>query len=186
MADLYRLIFPNGKSYIGVAGSARARFLSHCSHARKGGKLAVHCAIRKYGEHQVKVEVISSGSQDFMYTVEPLAIAHLQTLVPNGYNMTIGGDAPPSIMPDVKEKIRQSKLLHWQDPEYRARMVAGITGMVMTEEQNQKNSEAKRRHWADPNYRAKVVAAHSGKIQSEETRKKRSESLKRAYAEGRR
>lgn len=93
MGFLYLLIFPNGKFYVGLTtkGSVHDRFAEHRSHAKTGKlKTAVYNAWRKHGEPTA----VSMGEypNDELPAREIHLIAALNTQVPNGYNLTEGGD----------------------------------------------------------------------------------------------
>lgn len=51
MGILYKLTFPNGKSYIGITTESLSRRVQrHVNYARAGKSYALSSAIRKYGE----------------------------------------------------------------------------------------------------------------------------------------
>jgi group I intron endonuclease len=83
----------NDKRYIGyTTRSIEERWYRHIANS-KVRKTALYLAINKYGVDNFIIEEIA-----FAKTVEDVKlleidlIAQEQTLVPNGYNMTIGGD----------------------------------------------------------------------------------------------
>ena len=92
---IYRLLFPNGKSYIGQTHKTpEERYKGHCRDARNGGEYPVHYAIKKYGKESVKIETIcEADSQENLDELEIKYIADFNSLKDNGkgYNQTIGG-----------------------------------------------------------------------------------------------
>jgi hypothetical protein len=93
---IYRLCFPNGKSYIGQTHfTPMERYKTHCRDARNGGIYPVHYAIQKYGENNVIIETIcTADSQEELDDLEIKYIAEYNSLKDNGgngYNQTIGG-----------------------------------------------------------------------------------------------
>lgn len=80
----------NNMSYIGFTkGTAENRFASH---RREGHGL--HDAIREHGHENFEVTVLEE-SEDWLYLVterEPYYIKEHNTLTPNGYNRTKGGE----------------------------------------------------------------------------------------------
>lgn len=82
----------NNKAYIGFTGrKLEKRWDSHKSHAKNGSIYRFHCAIRKYGEENFKIEELNvfkekKDATDF----EELLIEKEQTLV-KGYNAKPGG-----------------------------------------------------------------------------------------------
>ena len=103
----------NGKQYVGqTTQTIERRFIQHRSDARTGRRNSIiHNAIRKYGEENFTTEEIDSASSiDELCEKEIYWIAKLNTLTPNGYNLTEGGEGGDTwlLLPeDKKEKIRR-------------------------------------------------------------------------------
>lgn len=90
--SLYRLTFPNGKSYIGItSGAVKRRVAKHVSQAKEGRRSAVSQAIRKYGAFKTEILVVA-GDWSYLCDLEQRAIAAFKTLAPHGYNLTSGGE----------------------------------------------------------------------------------------------
>jgi hypothetical protein len=160
VGELYRLDFPNGKSYIGITNETAAlRFARHVKKANAGQKQAVLNAIRKYSPGRVKVStLVIANDWGYLLDLERRAIQAFGTKAPSGYNLTDGGEGVLGL------ECR---------PETRAKISAANLGRKMTDEQRAKVSEGLRRR--DPpseTTRAKLSAANSGKIHSPETRAK--------------
>lgn len=84
------------KMYIGQSNNPMHRWSAHKSHARNGqdiGKSALYNAIRKYGEENFLFEIIG-WFKDYNEK-EKYFIKFYNTKVPNGYNLTDGGEDPP-------------------------------------------------------------------------------------------
>ena len=84
-------------------------------------------AIRKYGfdafEHQV---LATASSQLELDGLERLWIWALQTKVPNGYNLTTGGDSGTAghvVTPEVRAVLSAKGKALWADPVYRAQHI---------------------------------------------------------------
>lgn len=94
MGCLYRLDFPNGKSYVGITKESSARrFARHVRNALGGQTTALANAIRKYGAQSVTVTpVIEVEDWELLCLAEQEAIAKWATQSPNGYNLTEGGE----------------------------------------------------------------------------------------------
>lgn len=84
----------NNKKYIGITSTTTdARYRRHLNKAKNGSMNAIHCAIRKYGEKSFKVETLRNcDSWDNLCDTEVKLISEYNTFVPNGYNMTYGGE----------------------------------------------------------------------------------------------
>ena len=84
----------NGRIYIGkTVSDLTCRKRGHFKSAEKDSKLVFHCAIRKYGEENFEFSVLEECSSEFdLNTKEKLYISKYDSILPNGYNMTPGGD----------------------------------------------------------------------------------------------
>lgn len=169
MSFLYRITSPSGKAYIGVAKhSAAARFKKHCYDAKEGRKTALCNAIRKYGPESMRVETLVEASSDYCFALEKKAIVHLNSIFPDGYNMTYGGEGVHKMdadtaarhkisvnSPEVKRKRLEATQKYWNDPESKV-----IASQVMRDRWKDDNwrgkfSQAMVEKWKDPVYRAK-------------------------------
>lgn len=107
MGTLYKLDFPNGKSYIGITTKcADMRFRGHRQMVSKG-KTALYAAWRKHGAP--KMTVLALLPDEELADAEIRAIAAHKTLVPAGYNSTAGGDVSPLTDPAVAAKLKGNK-----------------------------------------------------------------------------
>ena len=84
----------NGKRYVGKTSSTfRIRRKEHLSHAKKGSMYVFHQAIKEHGPSAFIWSVLLESSDVPMLTdLEIKTIRVLNTQIPNGYNMTPGGD----------------------------------------------------------------------------------------------
>jgi len=79
----------NGKRYVGITIDVERRWQEH----RSGrGSLLVSRAITKYGIDNIKFEVICKATEDYTKEMEIKFIHSLNTMQPNGYNLTGGGE----------------------------------------------------------------------------------------------
>jgi hypothetical protein len=84
---VYRLVFPNGKSYVGQTRRLpRERFEEHA----KNGSL-VRRAIDKHGASSVRVQTLAIVPETDVDLAEKVFIAAYDSLVPSGYNIAGGG-----------------------------------------------------------------------------------------------
>ena len=107
----------SGKGYVGqTIYSLEHRWHVHCSDARTRSRWPLHCAIRKYGEEAFERVVLEIT--DNLIDLNRLEIEQIQkqgTLAPGGYNLTLGGNRPPStkgrkLSPETKARISQAKM----------------------------------------------------------------------------
>jgi hypothetical protein len=90
--QLYKLDFPNGKSYIGITSkTTQERFKSHCHPSNR--KNPCQHAIQKYSKENIKIKVLAEcDNWELLCLAEIEAIEKFTTKSPNGYNLTDGGD----------------------------------------------------------------------------------------------
>jgi len=107
--QLYQLLFPNGKSYIGITSkTAQERFKKHCRPSTK--KNPCQHAIHKYGADNVAIIVIATfDNWELLCLAEVEAIEKLNTIAPNGYNLTLGGEGRLTVGLCGEERIARDK-----------------------------------------------------------------------------
>jgi hypothetical protein len=154
---LYKLTFPNGKIYVGqTVRKMNIRLAQHRTAAARGSALPVHCAWRKHGEPSVSI-LGEYETKDELHAAEIAAIASMNCLSPNGYNLAYGGDTSPAINPEVARKISESNKgkAPSMSAESRKEM---ISELWRNEEYRAAQTAAQRAKWADPEYKAKMSA----------------------------
>ena len=82
----------NGKIYIGQSVDPIRRFSEHCNNCNYVS--LIHQAIKKYGKENFEIKVIDYG-EDYNEK-EKYWIKYYNSLIPNGYNIAIGGEEPPA------------------------------------------------------------------------------------------
>lgn len=107
--QLYKLDFPNNKSYIGITSKiAEERFKAHCWKSSK--KNPVQHAIHKYGKENIKLTVlITVDDWELLCLAEKEAIEKFNTFTPNGYNLTLGGEGNMTINLFGEERLERDK-----------------------------------------------------------------------------
>lgn len=125
MGCVYQLKFSNGKSYVGYTTlTAGDRFKRHVSAAGRGSQYAVHHALRKYGEQDVRVLTLAESDElQELLALEQAHIERLGTLSPCGYNMTTGGEHP-NLTDESRLKLSQALKDQAKSPGARDRRVA--------------------------------------------------------------
>lgn len=89
----------NGKRYVGKTTKTLARrWGNHLSYAKGGGQTYLAKAIRKYGAENFTIDPLSPARYDLtkesdLNEWECLMIRLIGTKVPNGYNLTDGGES---------------------------------------------------------------------------------------------
>lgn len=86
----------NNKQYIGQTKNTLAyRKTTHLNHKHKSKTVLFHNAIKKYGKENFKWDILWQGEESLLNEMEIFFIKDKNTLMPNGYNMTIGGNVSP-------------------------------------------------------------------------------------------
>jgi hypothetical protein len=192
---IYMLTFVSGKSYVGfTTKTANKRFRQHEADARNGSDLLVHRAWRKHGAPTITVLAILS-KEELPHT-EIRAIKAFNTLSPNGYNATPGGDISPALTPAVAAKIGARHKGRIIGPEWRAKMSLAMKGKKKSDETRSRMSASLRTRICKPETRIKrsilgkanstmlrtLAADQKGKPLSEEHRANIGLASKRMWA----
>jgi group I intron endonuclease len=167
----------NKKQYVGITKfSIEERFLQH---TRRGFILTE--AIKKYGKDNFYIDLIEEvESAERAYELEPYYIKKYDTKVPNGYNLTDGGDGLYGVIIDDEDRKRRSKVMKRLHKEKRT----GMHGKKHSEDTKRKMSDTGKnipKPWLtgrvlSEESKQKIREKHLGKELSEETRKKISEN----------
>jgi len=150
----------NGKCYVGCTTehTKKGRFSAHWAGTSRA--TAFNLAMKKYGRDSFEQSIIEDSikMKQELHDRERYWIATKNTQVPNGYNITSGGEVGKQFKQteETKRKIKENSAKIW-------------LGKHLSEETKQRIRDA----------RAKQAPF------TEEQLKKKSESLKKAYAEGR-
>jgi hypothetical protein len=149
----------NGKQYVGVAYRKDGVAGRGKRHTVATTKL-LNLAIKKYGIGAFTFEPIfylrpettlTEEGLAFLFEVETAMIAAWDTVTPNGYNISAGGETPngEAFVAAVKEA--------WADPAKKAARVARNAASG----RHERNGATHKALWEDPNYYAKMQIAHS-------------------------
>ena len=151
------LISPSRKCYIGKTVHAKLRFRQHKN--ARGKCRVLHYAIRKYGWEnflKIVVEVFDDDASDaFMFEREMYWIKYHDTKVPNGYNLTDGGEGA-------------SGYRHTQ--QSRAKMKGRICSVKTRSKIG--NASAKRTHSAQTRNKLSIISRERWKNYSPQMRSK--------------
>jgi group I intron endonuclease len=192
---LYRITnTTNGKVYIGQSIDTNSRWRSHRREASKDNPTSmISKAIKKYGNDSFEFEVIASCKtwKDANDT-ETLLVKQYNSLVPNGYNVALGGYNAPkseewkkalsswhaSLSPE--EKAQRSNVLREATLKQIVDKGPPGLGSKRTSEQRAKMSIAQQNRNLEytPEVRKRMSDAHKGKKQPEELVKKRAATIR--------
>jgi group I intron endonuclease len=174
-SGIYQLTHKDtGRVYIGQSTNLKARFAGYKSSGGSGnGKSVIKRAFLKYGKDafDFKVLVYCSG-KDYLNELEVKTIALYNSIVPNGFNIELGGGNAP-LSEHVKQAVSKAN-----------------KGRIITEEQRKHLSEVHKARWSAMSeeqlnkYREFGRTRNLGKAMSDEQKKKISETRKARFADG--
>lgn len=144
----------NNKSYIGYTTNPQARWEGH--RHNQGSKL-VFQAIKKYGIDNFEFKVIAEDTVDN----EQKYIEQYNTIAPNGYNITEGGNVPPRPWGSYIEMYgNNNKAQHFSIKQKQA---GGYGPMAHSEETKKKISRNNGRGMLGKSHSAKTLKLMSAK-----------------------
>lgn len=166
----------NHKVYIGQSVNPIARLRQHIT-SRSNKAYLLNYAIKKYGVENFLFEVIRSEVPiEQINETEIQCIKEHNCKVPNGYNITEGGEGLKGHKhsEETKQKIRQAGL--GRVVSYETRMKIGLAhkGKTLSEEMKAKLSVSHRGKKQSEETIQKRVAANTGRKRTEEFKKKMS------------
>lgn len=157
----------NQKKYIGFTSQEpSSRWNRHIN----GSGITISKAIQKYGKDNFKFEVILQGlNRDDVLSMETYFIETMNTLSPNGYNLTTGGEGliNPSIETRERMSLSQKKL--WKSDEHKLKMLNASKNRPPVANETKIKLSILRSGKNNPFY---------GKMHSQETKLKSSDKLK--------
>ena len=130
----------SGKVYVGLSVDIKSRWKQHRSFVKTNRRSAIYSAIRKYGLHAFRFEVVEECSQDVLEQREQYWIAKLDSYN-NGYNLTAGGESNKVVSEATRKKISMALTGKIQSKELVEKRASKLRGMKRTPEQNKAKSE---------------------------------------------
>ncbi len=152
----------NGKCYVGkTEKSLDYRKYSHLWGALHESNSYFCKAIRKYGSSAFVWSILFEVEDKYLNRWEKYYIKRLGAKVPNGYNLTDGGDGIPNPSPAIRAKIGDAN-----------------RGRIVPDKVRAVHRENSKRMWRDPRFRLRMYLSQIGKINSPETRIKIGNALR--------
>lgn len=161
----------NNKIYIGRTKDLEKRIFFHIRDAKYGkkNKTLFHKSINKYGIDNFSFTILEERlSEEESKKKEIYYIDKYNAKVPNGMNLTTGGDGVSNPSDDVRKRISEGnkgRECFWK-------------GKKLSEEHKRKISEAKTGIVMSKETKKKISEGNKGKIRSEEMKCRYSESHK--------
>ena len=164
----------NGKCYVGqtLQGDPLQRWRRHKVLAAMDSPTALHAAIRKYGSDAFRFEIIEQCDAAVVNDRETTWIEKLNTLSPNGYNLTRGGDG----FKGQHSAATRAKICAGSDPEF-TRKIQKLAVLANT---GAKRSAKSRKRMSEAAKRRRTL----GRTVSPEVRAKISDSIRRGWQNG--
>jgi group I intron endonuclease len=117
MGFIYKFTSPSGKHYIGqTIQDINMRFRQHKSRSLSDidkNCRALYAAIKKYGFDSFERKVIMECDDEDLNFFEALYIKAYNSIAPNGYNLTSGGDSDYNTSTETKELISKIVKQRW-------------------------------------------------------------------------
>jgi len=171
---IYKIVFPNGKHYIGLTKDLNKRIARHKSSANLKERKPVYNAINHFGWDNIEFHEIHTDIETLEEAneLEKKYIQEYGSYIKNkkGYNATLGGDGcngrPPS-KKQLEVLVKRNKKM-WKDPEYRRKIKESQKCIEYSQEYREKVSKRIKSHIAENGHN------WTGKKHREESKKKMS------------
>lgn len=167
----------NGKIYVGQTIKALNKRIS----GHLISRYPIGNSLRKYGLQSFDISVIDKAeTRSILSEKEKYWILFYACNIPNGYNLTDGGEGSVGYR-HSKEALKKMSESHQgkkrgpHSEEHKRKIGLGNKGKIISLETREKISKAGKGRIQSIETRQKNSAAHKGKLFSQETRKKMSE-----------
>jgi len=165
----------SGKCYIGqTTKTVQQRIIDH-----RHNKYVIGKAIRKYGIESFDIFQYSFIPVDMLDYCEMELIKRLNTVIPNGYNIMLGGQKNRVMNEESIKKLSKSLMGRtvWNKgipmrPEAKEKMIKAKTGQKPSEETKRKMSESAKKVVHTEEWNKNVSLAQRGKRITEEQKEK--------------
>lgn len=169
-----------GKCYVGqTVKTVAQRWGEHVKHAAKS-KVPSGKSIAKHGKDAFTVrEIDTAVSREDLDNKETRWIAFYDTVVPKGYNLSVGGKGRSGMPLTPEHKARISAALKGRErsPEHCASLSTANKGGTRTPEHKARISAGLRGHTHTTEARAKISFANKGKLYTPEVKARISATL---------
>ena len=177
MAVIYKITnLKNGKIYV---GQTRQNLSKRLYQHQRSKNIGIDAAIQKYGWENFSAEVIEECPEEMLNEREKFWIAELNSMFPNGYNLTSGGERDYTVAEPTRAKISELKTgnKNWLGKHHTAETKALLSAMRMGNKYGVGNKSMLGKHLSAET-RAKMSVARKGRIFSAEHRANLSKASK--------
>ncbi len=197
----------DGKKYIGYSSDIKTRWRKHVSSLNLGTHVNNYLqnSWNLYGKNNFSFFILEECNKDILSEREIYYINELNTFLPNGYNLTLGGEGGihceetkikiskankgKVVSKETRKKLAEIQTGKTYGDDTKAKLSKinsgegnGFYGKTHSKESRDKISKAHKGKTISKEHRDKISKAQKGKTVSEETRHKLSESLKKWHA----
>ncbi|MBR4384324.1 MAG: GIY-YIG nuclease family protein [Selenomonadaceae bacterium] len=167
----------NDLEYVGqTTKTFEERFKGHLY-----GDQYIDRVIRKRGVDMFATAILKvCYSQEELDYWERHFIKSRNTMAPNGYNCTSGGEGGP-LCEETKARISEANIRRFSDPEERAKQAERTRKSFEDPERAAKHSEGQRRRFERQEERDKIAAAVTERFSDPTERAAQSERIKKAF-----
>ena len=173
MGYVYRITNTvNQKHYIGISihEPEKGRIRDHLS---GNGNRILAGDINKYGRNAFTYEILEENVfPGLLPDLEIDYIAKYNTVRPNGYNLSHGGEGGGSPSEETRKRIGAAHRGRIHSKETREKLSLALRGHPVSKETREKIGATGRGRIHSKETREKIGAAHRGRIHSKETREK--------------
>jgi len=126
---IYKIVFPNGKHYIGLTTSLEQRTKQHKCRAKSDNTRYLYNALRKYDMidtlELIEIDTANTEEELCEKEIEYILLYNSYYMNGNGYNMTYGGDGTAGYVYTEEDRQKQSergKKYYEEHPDAREQM----------------------------------------------------------------
>jgi group I intron endonuclease len=154
----------NNKKYIGITTTTlKQRWSLHVMASKyRDYKSALYNAMSKYGADKFSIHLMyNCNSWEKLVLWEKQTIIEQQTKVPNGYNITDGGEGSLGLVhtEEFKRNLSEMKIQFYIDPEQRKAQSERSIKAHNTPEALELSKQISTLLWKNPEYRTKTLKA---------------------------
>jgi group I intron endonuclease len=160
--EIYMMIFPNGKRYIGQTVQKLERRTLHHFYFDVKNDVLLGRAIWKYGKHNIRIVTIKICEERQLDYFEVKYIRQYGSQTPIGYNIEAGGSGKIGLTDETKMKISLSLKGKKKTAEHAENISRGRQGIIFTEEHKRNisigGSGERNSHWGVPRTEEQKIA----------------------------